>query len=265
MIFAGNPAVVGHRGFGAGEPGGYPENTLASYQAALDHGLTWIELDVQRSRDGQLVIWHDPVTPGGAALVSRTASELAAEGIVRFADAMAALPPEAAVNIDVKTIIEDAADPAEQCTGPLLAAALRGLAGQRPLLVTSFDPALLVYLRDQGLPGIPLGLITAQGYPAGHALPAAAGLGLAAISVHDGAFGLHREPPREADRDPAELIERAHRAGLEVLAWCPGPLDAALLAGAGIDAVCVDDVPGVLAALGGALAPGPVCAGDGGQ
>lgn len=249
MIFAGNPAVVGHRGFGAGEPGGYLENTMASYQAAADHGLTWIELDVQRSRDGQLVVRHDPVTPGGALVVSCTAAELAAAGILGFAEVMAALPPGMAVNVDVKTIIEDAADPADQCTGPLVAAALRELAGSRPLLVASFDPAVLVYLREQALPGVPLGLITAQGYPAWHALPAARGLGMTAVSMNAAAFGLQRDVPRAVDREPAELIERAHQAGLEVLAWCPGPQDAARLAAAGIDAVCVNDVPGVLAAL----------------
>jgi len=251
MIFATTPTVVGHRGFGAGDPGpgGYRENTMASYQAALNRGLTWIELDVQRSRDGQLVIRHDPVTPAGDLVVSRTAAELAAAGILPFARVMAALPPGVGVNIDVKTIVEDAADPAEHCTGPLVGAALRELAGSRPLLVTSFDAALLVYLRDLGLPDVPLGLITAQGFPAWHALPAARGLGLAAVSMHAGAFGLLRDVPRAVDRAPAELIERAHQAGLAVMAWCPGPAESARLAAAGIDAVCVNDVPGVLAAV----------------
>jgi glycerophosphoryl diester phosphodiesterase len=108
---------------------------------------------------------------------------------------------------------------------------------------------VLVYLREQALPGVPLGLITAQGYPARHALPAARGLGMTAVSMNAAAFGLQRDVPRAVDREPAELIERAHQAGLEVLAWCPGPQDAARLAAAGIDALCVNDVPGVLAAL----------------
>jgi glycerophosphoryl diester phosphodiesterase len=134
MIFAGNPAVVGPRGFGAGEPGGYLENTLASYQAAADHGLTWIELDVQRSRDGQLVVRHDPVTPGGVLVVSCTAAELAAAGILGFAEVMAALPPGMAVNVDVKTIIEDAADPAGRgrCWLPRLTPRCWSTCGSRP-------------------------------------------------------------------------------------------------------------------------------------
>ena len=47
------------------------------------------------------------------------------------------------------------------------------------------------------------------------------------------------------------VIDMAHRAGLEVLAWVPNPADAVGLARAGADALCVDDVPGVLAALAG--------------
>lgn len=48
-----------HRGLhGAGRPGGVPENSLEAFQAAVDLGLG-IELDVQRSSDGQAVVFHD--------------------------------------------------------------------------------------------------------------------------------------------------------------------------------------------------------------
>jgi len=47
-----------HRGLhGAGE-GGFPENSLEACQAAIDRGLG-IECDVQRSGDGQAMIFHD--------------------------------------------------------------------------------------------------------------------------------------------------------------------------------------------------------------
>ena len=48
-----------------------------------------------------------------------------------------------------------------------------------------------------------------------------------------------------------QAIDAAHQAGLEVLVWSPGPADAVRLASAGADALCVNDVPGVLAALAG--------------
>ena len=45
------------------------------------------------------------------------------------------------------------------------------------------------------------------------------------------------------------VIGLAHQAGLEVLAWSPTPEMAVRLASAGADALTVDDIPGVLAAL----------------
>jgi len=47
--------MQGHRG----ARGLRPENTLPSFEAALDIGVTTLELDVHFSADGQIVIWHD--------------------------------------------------------------------------------------------------------------------------------------------------------------------------------------------------------------
>ncbi len=51
----GGKVCVGHRGAAAHAP----ENTLASFEAALRLGADVVELDVRRSRDGELVIVHD--------------------------------------------------------------------------------------------------------------------------------------------------------------------------------------------------------------
>jgi glycerophosphoryl diester phosphodiesterase len=47
--------VIAHRGFS----GAAPENTLASFQEAIEIGSDMIELDVQLSQDGKVVILHD--------------------------------------------------------------------------------------------------------------------------------------------------------------------------------------------------------------
>ncbi len=47
--------VIGHRGAAAYAP----ENTLLSFQTAVDMGADMVELDVQRTADGQLVCVHD--------------------------------------------------------------------------------------------------------------------------------------------------------------------------------------------------------------
>ena len=48
--------VQGHRG----ARGVRPENTLPSFELALDVGVTTLELDLHLSADGVPVIWHDP-------------------------------------------------------------------------------------------------------------------------------------------------------------------------------------------------------------
>jgi len=55
LVVKGDVAVTGHRG----APVAAPENTLASFRGALDAGADYIELDVQRTRDGQVVVLHD--------------------------------------------------------------------------------------------------------------------------------------------------------------------------------------------------------------
>ena len=47
--------IFGHRGYS----GKYPENTLKAFEMAVEMGADGIELDVQMSKDGQLVVIHD--------------------------------------------------------------------------------------------------------------------------------------------------------------------------------------------------------------
>ncbi len=49
------PIIIGHRGYRAE----YPENTLASFSAAMAAGADMIELDVTFSRDRKVVVIHD--------------------------------------------------------------------------------------------------------------------------------------------------------------------------------------------------------------
>lgn len=47
--------VIAHRG----AAGAYPENTLASVRGAVDAGTDWVEIDVQETADGEVVVVHD--------------------------------------------------------------------------------------------------------------------------------------------------------------------------------------------------------------
>jgi glycerophosphoryl diester phosphodiesterase len=251
VIFEAKPAVVGHRGFGAGQSGDYRENSVESFLAAAASGLSWVELDARRSSDGELVVWHDPVTPAGHYIGARTAGQLADEGIVALDAVLTALPPDVGVDIDVKCVVEDATDPAPQRTHALIARTLRTRRGTRPFLVSSFDPSLPVYLagRQDEIGEVPLGLITETNFPAEVAVSAAANLGVDTLCVQTGTLNMYRSDLGPQGLTAARIIAAAHLAGLEVMAWSPTPDEAVLLAAAGIDAVCVNDIPGALAAL----------------
>lgn len=47
--------VTAHRGASSV----YPENTLRAFSGAVELGADWIELDVQQTRDGQIIVMHD--------------------------------------------------------------------------------------------------------------------------------------------------------------------------------------------------------------
>lgn len=73
---------IGHRGARAYEP----ENTIRSFKRALELGVNAIELDVRRTKDGELVVIHDAEvdrTTNGKGLVSeltlKEVKELSAE------------------------------------------------------------------------------------------------------------------------------------------------------------------------------------------
>ncbi len=76
-FFSGSkPRIIGHRG-AAGEA---PENTLPSFQRALDDGAAYVELDVRTTADGEVVVIHDETvdrtTDGHGTVNGRTHSEI---------------------------------------------------------------------------------------------------------------------------------------------------------------------------------------------
>ena len=70
------PRIVAHRGDSAN----YPENTLPAFLSGVRMGIDVIETDVHITRDGEIVIWHDPTlernTDGEGALEIHTLNEL---------------------------------------------------------------------------------------------------------------------------------------------------------------------------------------------
>jgi glycerophosphoryl diester phosphodiesterase len=64
--------VIAHRGYHRG----VPENTIASFRAAIAIGADGIETDVRVARDGALVLYHDAEAPNGKAVAQMTRAEL---------------------------------------------------------------------------------------------------------------------------------------------------------------------------------------------
>ena len=243
-VFTTQPSVIGHRGLGKGVIAGHRENTIASLLAAIEAGVDWVEFDVTRSADGELVVHHNPSTTDGRFIIDQTTAEVVSAGIPRLEEVLEALPAARLV-IDVKTILEDASAPMSAGTAACLAPVLARETARRPVLVTSFDVSALLWLREQ-VAGLRCGLISWLDFPLRMALPAAAHVGMSVVCVHERSFGVNPIEPGPVHRDAADSIGIAHDAGLEVVAWCPDERAASSLVAAGVDAVCVNEVPRML-------------------
>lgn len=72
------PVNFAHRGASAREP----ENTLAAFRAAVEAGAEALEMDVRMTRDGEIVVIHDPTvdrtTDGTGVVREMTLSEVRA-------------------------------------------------------------------------------------------------------------------------------------------------------------------------------------------
>jgi glycerophosphoryl diester phosphodiesterase len=61
--------VISHRGYHKN----VPENTLDAFQATPSLGVDGIETDVRLSRDGELILCHDRVSPDSRKVDRRKA------------------------------------------------------------------------------------------------------------------------------------------------------------------------------------------------
>ena len=130
--------ILGHRGFHSV----HPENSIAAFRAAFEAGADGIECDLQKDAGGRYVITHDP--PTGAALPGPPGLE----------EMLAALPAGAYLNLELKANTLSPAD----C--PAVHEILRRRPSAGPLLVSSFEPRLLVWFKAHG---VPIGLLLGEG------------------------------------------------------------------------------------------------------
>lgn len=93
---------VGHRGAAGYEP----ENTLASFQKAIDLGADMIELDVRLCKTGELVVMHDDAvdrtTKGHGKVEDMTLTELKSLGVPTLTEVLDFTDKKIKINIELK-------------------------------------------------------------------------------------------------------------------------------------------------------------------
>ena len=129
-----------------GDHGRVPENTLAAFAAALARPeCDGVELDVRASADRVAVVLHDAtlarVQGRPEATAELTAAALRRLGVPSLADVLAACPPTAFLDVELKE------DLGAVALDPLLAA--RGLpdGSLSNVVVSAFEPASLATVR----------------------------------------------------------------------------------------------------------------------
>jgi glycerophosphoryl diester phosphodiesterase len=231
---AGAPLLrVGHRG----AKGHAPENTLASFDRAVELGVNAVETDVHLSRDGEVMLIHDHTvdrtTDGHGYVKDMTAAELktldaggwygpefAGQRILTLAELLAWAKGRVGVAIEIKN-------------GPIyypgIAEKVVRLVRQhdmaRQALLLSFDHLVL---REAKMiaPEIAAGIL----YVGRLVDPVAAARAAGADAIH----------PQWAFVTP-DLVQAAHAAGLAVSPWCPNDLPTLRrLSEMGVDSVGTD-------------------------
>ena len=243
------PVIIGHRGAGRGTvhtPSGVvQENTIASFLAAYEHGADWIETDAVRTVDNELVLHHDTVLGDGTPIDTLTLAEAVTHGLDSLSDAFRSLPASLGMIVEVKHILGDT-DFSRPDTAGMVASALvveRHRSG-RPLASYGFDASTAGRLKPiVASEGILVGTIAEGGSDLAGMVLTAQREGLRIVAAHTSSLLGDRAERQMRPNNLVAIVRRAHDLGLVVLAWCPGPEEARVLSDAGVDALCVDDVP----------------------
>nr|WP_264778272.1 glycerophosphodiester phosphodiesterase [Deinococcus aetherius] len=218
------PLLLGHRG----SPRRHRENTLASFQAALDAGLDGVELDVRRLADGTLVVHHDERLFDGRRLADLNRAQLAPHPVPTLEEVCGwAADTGAYLNVELKY---ESALPDDRVARTAGLLRRHGLLGST--IVSSFNPLFLAALRRTA-PGVERGFLFDRA-------PGVAPL----VAARLGVSALH---PRRTLVTPA-LMETARGRGWRVNVWTVNDPDLARrLVDLGVDGL-IGDVPEVLLA-----------------
>jgi glycerophosphoryl diester phosphodiesterase len=230
QIAATRTQVLAHRGASAYAP----ENTLAAFRLAVEQGADWLELDVQQTLDGRLVVFHDlrveRTTNGRGVLRDLTLEEVrgldagswfgaqfTGERVPTFEEVL-----ELARSAGVRVFPEVKDPRLYPGIEERLAAALRAYEYEEATIVQSFDPASLERLREVN-PRLRLAaLYTSESQLRGDP------------PAHAEVVG----PPWQLILEDREIVREAHGAGRYVVVWSvDSPSGIRQMADAGVDGI----------------------------
>ncbi len=212
------PQILAHRG----ASGHQLENSRAAFRRAVQLEADGVELDVHATRDGALVVHHDPEVPGWGPIARLTLEQLAparlpnGEPLPLLTDVLEIMG-DRVVWIEVKAL-----DPAFDAA---LLAAVDGAPAPRACGVHSFEHRIVERL-GRARPDLRLGALLA-----------------ARVMDPSGVLAAARARVlwQEWRMIDASLVEQVHSAGHEIVAWT---VDAAReidrLARLGVDAICTN-------------------------
>ena len=236
--------IWGHRG----ASGLAPENTMPAFELAARLGAHGVELDVQRSRDGVLVVCHDETvdrtSDGTGRIVDLAWTQLRQLDLGRHDGTTARIPTLAEVldlaadtglrvNIELKNTLEPYPGLEQEIEHTVQQSRLARDAAHQ-IVYSSFNHRSLLRLIELGTT-VPVGVLHVE--PLIRPWQYAAGFG---------ATALH---PLALTVLPDE-VEAAHAAGLSVHVWTVDDAEQArTLAGWGVDAIVTNHPDRLLAAL----------------
>ena len=232
------PLVIAHRGSSMQAP----ENTLAAFNLAAEQEADAIELDVDLTRDGQVVVMHDDTidrtTDGHGRLSDLTleeirrvdagawkSAEFKGERVPLLEEVLEAVGQRLLINIEIKSM---------SLRGTAIEQKVAALIGQHELidrvLVSSFNPLTLRRVKLAN-PRLACGLLTAPDSP---------------IYLRDAWLaplipGLNARHPHHSQVDKA-MVDQFHARGLVVSAWTVNQAGIArAMIQAGVDGMFGDD------------------------
>lgn len=219
------PAIWAHRG----ASGDFHENTRDAFAGALAQGADWVELDVRLTRDGHLVVNHDPFYADGRGVWATPVDSRPVETML-LGDALEACRGMG-VNIEIKNSPGDLGDADEPGDGAVphdleVADAVVEVANASgmPILISTFDESTLQRVRSLS-PHIDTGFLVFD-LNADPQLPERA--------ADAGDVAVH---PWEPFVDE-QFVERCNRLGLRINAWTVDDQDRVVeLARLGVGAV----------------------------